>query len=90
MAIWRFVMAGGSYQRALPGGPDGVALTKKSGEHTVTANLEETRAKLNEFLDDIKFSSANRPVSLKNLRMVAFIQDDESNDVLQAIQVEVK
>jgi hypothetical protein len=76
--------------RALPGGPDGAAVTKKSGEQSVTVNLDETRAKLNEFLDDIKFSAANRPVSLKNLRVVAFIQDDESNDVLQAIQVDVK
>jgi len=29
-------------------------------------------------------------LALKNLRVVAIIQDDDSKDVLQAVQVEVK
>jgi len=31
-----------------------------------------------------------RPMALRNLRVVAFIQNDETNEVLAAVQVEVE
>ena len=65
-------------------------MTKKSGEQTATANVEEIRTKLADFLDKEEFTKSEQPLSLKNLRVVAFIQDDDSNDVLQAVQVDVK
>jgi hypothetical protein len=81
--------------RAFPGGAKGLALTKKSGEQTATVNLDDLRSKLNEYLDELvksvpDFSLSERPIALKGLRAVAFVQDDESNEVLQAAQVEVK
>ncbi len=32
---------------------------------------------------------ANRPMALKNLKVVAFVQNDETNEVFQAVQVDV-
>jgi hypothetical protein len=53
------------------------------------------RAKLNQYLDDFaknedEFPKPDRPMSLKNLRVVALVQSDDSSEVLQAAQVEVK
>ena len=31
-----------------------------------------------------------RPLGLKNLRIVAFVQNDETNEILQAVQTEVE
>lgn len=76
--------------RAIPGGVKGVSLTKKAGEHTATINLDEVRTKLNEFMDEEEFSKNDRPLGLKNLRAIAFVQDDDSNDILQVVQIEVK
>ena len=76
--------------RAFPGGAKGTALTKKAGDQSVTANLDDIRKKLGEYLDDVKISSTDQLLALKNLRVVAIIQDDDSKDVLQAVQVEVK
>jgi hypothetical protein len=36
------------------------------------------------------FPNSRRPLDLKNLRVVAFIQDDQTKEVLQAAQVDVK
>jgi hypothetical protein len=81
--------------RNFPGGVRGVALTKKSLEQTATVNLDELRTKLNQYLDDfakneVEFPSPNRPMDMKNLHVVAVVQDDESNDILQAAEVAVK
>jgi hypothetical protein len=81
--------------RAFPGGPNGVALTKKTSEHEAKINLEELRTKLNQYLDEFakneaEFPRSERPMSMKNLRVVAIVQDDDAGDVLQATQVEVK
>lgn len=80
--------------RAMPGGPKGIALKQKSGEHSAKVDLDELRAKLNEYLDEYakedEFPKPDRPIGLKSLRVVAFVQDDDTNEILQAAQVEVK
>jgi len=82
--------------RSLPGGPLGVALTKKSMDHSVSVKIDELRGKLSDYLtnftkeNEVEFSRPDRPMRLKKLRVVAMIQDDESNDILQAVQAEVK
>src|SRR5262245_25824341 len=81
--------------RAIPGGIKGFAITKKSGEQTATVNLETVRTDLVKFYDEVTGGDpeAGRPdrlLTLGSVRVVALIQDDESNDVLQAAQVEVK
>src|SRR5262245_31462852 len=81
--------------RAMPGGVKGFALPKKTAEQTVTVNLDDLRLKINDYLDDCaknegEFPKPDRPLELKNLRVVALVQDDDTNDVLQAAQVDVK
>jgi hypothetical protein len=80
--------------RALPGGAKGVALTKKASEHTASVDLNKLREDLskylNEFAKEDEFPNPSRPLALKNLRVVAFVQNDETGEVLQAAQVEVE
>ncbi|HEV3439259.1 MAG TPA: hypothetical protein VG122_17970 [Gemmata sp.] len=81
--------------RAMPGGTKGFPLTKKSAEQTVTLNPDELRATLNKYLDDFAknespFPRPDRPLALKNLKLVAFIQNDATKEVLQAVQVDVE
>ncbi len=85
--------------RAMPGGVKGFPLPKASAEQTVTVNLDEVRAANNKELDtlvaalkkqDADFSFTSRPQALRNLKLVAFVQNDETNEVLQAVQVDVE
>ena len=79
--------------RAFPGGAKGVAMTKKSGEFPATIKLDEVRSKINEYLDELAKQVPDftrPPLALKNLRVVALIQDDDTGDVLQAAQVEIR
>jgi hypothetical protein len=84
--------------RAMPGGPKGFPLPKASAEQTVTVKLDEVRAANNKALDDFAadmkkagadFGFGPRPMALKNLKVVAFVQNDETNEVLQTVQVDV-
>jgi hypothetical protein len=88
-----------SVVRAMPGGPKGFPLPKASTEQAVTIKLSEIKAANNKALDDLMaemkkqgadFSFSNRPMDLKNLKLVAFVQNDETNEVLQAVQVDVE
>jgi hypothetical protein len=81
--------------RAMPGGIKGFPLTKKVSDQTVTFNPDELRTTLNKFLDDFAkedgpFPRADRPLALKNLKLVAFVQNDATKEVLQAVQVDVE
>ncbi|HLW67580.1 MAG TPA: hypothetical protein VKS79_19850 [Gemmataceae bacterium] len=81
--------------RTMPGGVKGFPMPKKMAEQSVTVNLDDLRLKINDYLDDLvkngaEFSKPDRPLELKNLRVVALIQDDDSSEVLQAVQVDVK
>jgi len=81
--------------RALPGGPEGLALTKKDAEHAVVVDLAELETKLTNYLDDFvkkeaPFPDAQRPMRLRDLRVVAFVQNDDTSEVLQALEVPVK
>jgi hypothetical protein len=76
--------------RALPGGPDGFALGAKNGKHTVTIDLEEVRRDLNKYLDAGEYPPDRRPLDLRRLHVVAFVQNDATQEVLQAVRVEVK
>jgi hypothetical protein len=87
-----------SVVRVMPGGPKGFPLPKASAEQTATVKLDQVRAENNKSLDDFlaelqrrgaEFSFGARPMALKNLKVVAFIQNDETNEVLQAVQVEL-
>jgi hypothetical protein len=85
--------------RAMPGGVKGFPLTKKANEQSVTIKVEDLRKAQNAYLDEITkdfktqapdFTFEERPVSFRNLRVVAFVQNDETKEVLQAVQVELE
>jgi hypothetical protein len=78
--------------RDMPGGVKGVSLTKKQSKHTLTADLAAVRKKLAKYVSDYEenrqsFPSVKRPMDLKKLKVIAFVQDDESKEVLNAVQV---
>ena len=80
--------------RAMPGGVKGVALTKKSAEETVTFDPEALRGELTKYLDDFaknegQFPRSDRPLAMKNLKLIAFVQNDATREVLHAVQVDV-
>jgi thiol-disulfide isomerase/thioredoxin len=80
--------------RSMPGGPKGFPLPKKTAEQTVTFDPDELRKELNKYLDDFaktegEFPRPDRPLALKNLKLVAFVQNDATREVLNAVQVDV-
>jgi hypothetical protein len=79
--------------RDLPGGAEGLALKEKTGKQTAVVDLDELRKKLGKYLDDVAkeepFSSKDRPLDLKRLRVVAFVQDDQTREVLQVVEIPV-
>jgi hypothetical protein len=83
-----------SVVRALPGGAAGLALKDKTGKQSVTVDLDDLRKKLNGYLDEAAkdmgdFPNKERPLELKKLKVVAFVQNDATKEILQAIQVPV-
>jgi hypothetical protein len=81
--------------RDFPGGTAGVALKGKGGKHAATVDLDELRKKLTKYLDDFAKENDAFPgkvpaIELKKLRLVAFVQNDQTKEVLQAVQVDVK
>ena len=80
--------------RAFAGGIKGEKVAKgKPLSKTLTVDLDQVRKGLTEYLDktnkDTPFPNKDRPLELKKLRVVAFVQNDATREVLQAIQVEV-
>jgi hypothetical protein len=80
--------------RALPGGADGFALTEKEAHQSVTVNLVELKKALLDYRSNInkgplKFREEESPLNLKNLKVVALIQDDATKEIMQAAQIDV-
>jgi hypothetical protein len=79
--------------RAFPGGVEGMALTKKDTERTAAIDIGELRQNLTKYLDtaakEEPFLDTQRPMRLRNLSVVAFVQDDATKQVLQAAQAPV-
>ena len=81
--------------RAFPGGVKGHALTEAASKHNATVNLGDLRTQLTKYLDEFEsggrsFANPSRPMALNHLRVIAFVQDDSTGDILQAAMVEVK
>jgi hypothetical protein len=80
--------------RAMPGSAAGFPLKEKAAKQSASVNLSELRQSLTTYLDEYgkthAFPNSRRPLDLKDLRVVAFIQDDQTKEVLQTAQVEVK
>jgi hypothetical protein len=73
--------------RANPGGK-GFPLTKATHEQVVSVDIEAIRTGLAKYLEDasqeLEFSRSDRPLALKNLKLIAYIQNDSTGDVLAA------
>jgi hypothetical protein len=79
--------------RSFPGGVEGFALKEKSDKQSAKVSLAELTRSLKGYLDKAEqrrpFLDEERPMDLKHLMVVAFVQDDETKEVLQAAQAEV-
>jgi hypothetical protein len=79
--------------RAFPGGVDGTALKDSKASKTATVDLEELSKQLKAYLDKVAkkqpFSGKLPPLEFHKLSVVGFVQNDETGEVLQAVQVSV-
>jgi hypothetical protein len=79
--------------RSFPGGVAGVPLKMKSGKHAVSVDVEQVRGSLNRYLTEFakvgRFPDDDKPLDLKRLKVVAFIQDDKNKEVFQAAQADL-
>lgn len=81
--------------RGFAGSPDGFAMARTANELQLSVDLSEIRTSLNRELDEFEKRAqdgvfAARPLDLRKLLVVAFVQDDTTAEVLQAAQIEVK
>lgn len=80
--------------RAMPGGIKGYPVTDKTSKHTVEIDLKQVRASISKYLDeysmDRPFSNLDRPIDLKNLKVIALVQNDETGEILNAAEWDVK
>jgi hypothetical protein len=81
--------------RSFLGGPDGFPV-KATGasEHQAAAAVDEVRVALNAYLDKFQQEREGtfpiRPLAFNKLMVVAFVQDDTNQEVMQVVQAEVK
>jgi thiol-disulfide isomerase/thioredoxin len=80
--------------RDMPGGAKGTAVENGSAKVETKVDLGKLRKALADSLADYekagnRFSDDSRPLDLKHLRVVAFVQSDDTKAVLQAVQVEL-
>ncbi|HWG44669.1 MAG TPA: hypothetical protein VN688_17970 [Gemmataceae bacterium] len=79
--------------RSFIGSVKGYALLEATEKQKLTANLADVKKSLNDYLTG--FAKANPfpgddwPLNLKRLKVVAFVQDDKSKEILQAVQTDV-
>ncbi len=81
--------------RALPGGSAGTEVKEKSLKKSVEIDLAEVKKGLAKYLDEYAanerpFPSTDRPMDLKHLKAIVLVQNNESGEILNAAQFEVK
>lgn len=82
--------------RDFVGGTEGIAVTKKDLKKELTVDIAALRKKIKAYLDKYNksgrgpFSTTEWPLEMKKLHVIAFLQDDNSSEVLQAVHAEVK
>ncbi len=79
--------------RSLPGSVEGVAVKDSKATLRALVNLANLRQSLNEYLDEAgqrrPFRDDARPMDFRDLKVIALVQDDDSKEILQAIQMAV-
>jgi hypothetical protein len=81
--------------RGFPGGLEGTALKEKTARKTASVDLGELRTQLKKYLQDTYKKAEEElpkdvPMELKKLYVVALVQDDNTREVVHAIQAEVE
>jgi hypothetical protein len=81
--------------RDMPGGIAGVPVKDRVAKQSVTVDLDQLKKDLKKYLDEWaveneKFPGKVPAIDLKDLSVVAFLQNDRTKEVLQAVQVEIK
>jgi hypothetical protein len=84
-----------SVVRAALSPEEGIPLEQAQSKHELRIDAAVVRRDLGNYLDqwqkdnpDVQF--IERPLKLSRLRIVAFVQDDQTQEVLQAVQADVK
>ncbi len=78
--------------RSLPGGGKGTPLLKATAEETVVIKLEELRSSIRKYLTEVLPGNDAAPaqlLTLKRLKLIAFVQNDTTNEILNAVQIEL-
>lgn len=80
--------------RAMPGLPAGMSLKESDSKHTATINLAQLRKSILDGLDEHAknyepLPTPHRPLDLKNLKVVAWVQDDTERFIWQAIEADI-
>lgn len=79
--------------RTMPGGPDGIPAREGTLEFSTSVELEELRQRLSDYLAAYEENQGEKfpvkPLDLKRLHLVAFVQNDRTGEVLQAAGVPV-
>ena len=80
--------------RGFPGGLEGKDLSSGSGEITITINLADRQRDIEKYLSDFgqqhPFPGTLPEIALKDLSIVAFVQNDTDKSVLHAVMVPVR
>jgi len=81
--------------RDMPGGVEGTAMKEAKGTVSASVDLTALRGELSKYLENFvadggQFSNPDRPLALKNLRVIAIVQDDSTGAILQGLQLDVK
>jgi hypothetical protein len=74
--------------RAMPGGARGIAIKDKGAESALSVDLDDVRKGLHKYLDEDY--EGIRPMRMRDFHVVVFVQNDETGEVLQALDVPVK
>ena len=75
--------------RGFLGGLDGWPLKEAGTTQKVRVSLKDLAGSLRSYLGSKRFDEDDQPLELKNLKVVALIQDSKSKAVLQAAQVDL-
>lgn len=80
--------------RHMPGGPDGLPPQDGRFEYAGSVDLAEFKQSLVDYLAEFEENTAqvfrHKPLDLQHLHFVAFVQDDQTQEVLQAAQTAVE
>jgi hypothetical protein len=76
-------------------GPEGTPLPDKTGRKVATIDLDDVRKEIKEYMKSVvegtgkPFTGKEPSVDLKKVRLVAFVQNDETSEILQAVQIDL-